>query len=74
VRAAFAEPYHAGEPLFAHGGTISRSTISKSTYDKASARDAERLIHDLRRMSRSTGASTRGAGPESVATHGIPIR
>jgi UDP-N-acetylenolpyruvoylglucosamine reductase len=42
--------------------------------DKATAADTDKLIADLRRAVRSTGASTGGPGPESKGVHGFPIR
>jgi hypothetical protein len=74
-RAAFAEPipYHAGEPLAAHGDHIEIHHL-EIHYDKASAADAEALIAALRRGVRTTGHSTGGPGPESKGVHGLPIR
>jgi hypothetical protein len=64
--------YPAAPPaLAAHGGGDHIEVHHLEVhYDKASAADAEKLIHDLRRMSRSTGSSTGASGPESTAVHG----
>jgi hypothetical protein len=41
--------------------------------EKATAADAEALVALIRRGVRTTGASTGGPGPESMATHGHPL-
>ena len=67
-------PYHAGEPAAAHGGDHIEIHHLEVHYEKSSPADAEKLIADIRRGARSTGASTGGPGVESPGVHGFPIR
>lgn len=68
------KPLPGSEALPAHGGDHIEIHHLEVHYDKASAADAEKLIMDLRRAVRTTGASTGAASPESKGVHGFPIR
>jgi|GEM_PF-5807421 len=61
-----------GEPVSAHHGG-DHIEIHHLTIHADKGTDMDKLIADIRRGARSTGASTGGAGPESMATHGFPL-